>query len=410
MQTLAKLPHNRPSNTANTAPIGVVSGCRDCTNCTVAWLTQGVEKAKTSAMLRAALFATLAFAGCGRSPGVADEELGPLVIAPKQKADAINVARAAKDPAELSRALARPYADTVEALGPHTYSLNTATTVDEAGKRVSELSDHTTIELGANTAFHAVYTNAADYGREALFLDNKLYLRPRYQRWHGRAPETPEEPTTIRDSYFDAIHATWDLLAPGVELTDAGAVEAASRQGRKIIVKLAPTPRTPPAEPILQRKWREKRAVEAVAGEIVLDAESGAPLSVRLQGIVSFSRDGRRFSMKLNADGSASAIGSPVALAAPPDDQVVATPERLREVDDRDFLLNGIAPPSRRNPDGTPVPPSPRAFEGSAAPAAGSGSAAASEPKPADDEPKKKKRRKADDEPKPEAAPSGSAQ
>lgn len=330
-------------------------------------------------MLRAALFATLALAGCGKSPGVADEELGALVIPSEQKPEPIDVGKAAKDPAELTRALAHPYRETVAALGPHTYSINTSTGVDEAGKRVSDLSDHTTIELGDPDAFHATYTNSSDYGREVLYLDGRLYLRPRYQRWHERAPETPDEPVAVRDSFFDAIHATWDLLAPGADLTDAGAVQHAGRTGRKIVVKLAPVPRTPPPEPLTQRKWREKRAVEAVAGEIILDAETGVPLSVKLQGIVSFSRDGRRFSMKLNADGAASAIGASVALSAPPADQVVATPERVKEVDDRDFLLQGIAPPSRRNPDGTPVPPAPRAFEGSATPvpATGAGSDAA---------------------------------
>ena len=356
-------------------------------------------------MLRAALFATLALAACGRSPGVSDQELGQLVIAPKQKVEPINVAKAAKDPAELTRALARPYRDTVTALGPHTYSIQTTTTVDEAGKRVTDLSDQTVIELGDKGAFHGTYTSSADYGREVLFTGGKLYLRPRYQRWHGRAPETPDEPVTVRDTFFEAIAATWDLLAPGTELTDAGAAQIGGRNGRKIVVKLAPTPRPPPAEPLTQRKWREKRAVEAVAGEIVLDAETGAPLSVKLQGIVSFSRDGRRFSMKLNADGAASAIGTLVPLEVPPSDQVVATPERLREVDDRDFLLQGIAPPSRRNPDGSPVPPAPRAFEGSAAPAPATGSAAAgSSAGSADEPPKKKRKKKADDERAPDGA------
>jgi hypothetical protein len=323
-----------------------------------------------SRVLCAALFATLALAGCGRSPGVSDEELGNLVIAPKQTATAISVDKAAKDPAELSRALARPYHELVKALGPHSYSISTETAVDEAAKRVETLSDRALIESAANGTFHALYTNSADYGREVLFVDGKLYLRPRYQRWHGRAPETPEEPTSVRDSFFEAIGATWDLLAPGAELTDGGAATANGRPGRKVILKLSPSPRTPPSEPLTQRKWREKRTIEAVAGEVILDNETALPLAAKLQGIVSFMRDGRRFSMKLTVDGSAAALGD-VQLVAPPADQVVATPERLREVDDRDFLLQGIAPPSRRNPDGTPVPPNPKLREGS-----GAGSAA----------------------------------
>jgi hypothetical protein len=322
-------------------------------------------------MHRPALLAILALVACGRSPGVPDEELGNLVIAPKQTAAPIDVARAAKDPAELGRALMRPYRDVVKALGPHTYTISTETTISEAGQQVSALADRTVSDLGEGDSFRAVYSNSSDYGREVTFEGGLLYLRPRYQRWHGRAPESPDEPAVVRDSFFEGIAATWDLLAPAAELTDVGAAEVSGRGGRKIVVKLSPSPRALPAEPLVQRTWRESRVIESVAGEIILDADSGMPLSVKLQGIVSFMRDGRRFAMKLSVDGKAAAIGSPVAIAAPPEAEVVQTPERLREVDDRDYLLQGIAPPSRRNPDGSPVPPSPK-LAGSAA---GSGAA-----------------------------------
>lgn len=295
------------------------------------------------------LFASLAVAAaCGSSEGVPDDKLGTLVIAPKEKHAAIDVARAAKDPAELGRALAMPYRDVVTALGPHTYSFKSTNTVDENGKRVSELTDTTKIELGAKDAFHGTYENSADYGREAIFEGGKLYLRPRYQRFHGRAPETPDEPAQIRDSYFDSIFATWDLLAPAVELSDGGAATIAGRPGKKILVKQAPSARSNPPEPLDQRKWREKRTIEGVTGEVVLDAEKGVPLSVKLAGTVNFARDGRRFTMKLTLDSALTATG-PVEIAAPPPDMVVATPERLKEVDDRDFLLQGIAPPLRKN-------------------------------------------------------------
>lgn len=310
-------------------------------------------------MRRVLLFASLAL-GCGRSEGVPDEQLGGLVIAPNTKAAAIDVARAAKDPRELGRALALPYHDVIAALGPHTFAISTSTAVDEGGKRVDELSDQTKIELGDKGAFSAVYTSSADYGREAMFVDSKLYLRPRYQRWHGRAPEHPDEPSQIRDSFFAPISATWELFAPGVELTDQGTAQVAGRAGRKIAIKLAPSAGTPAAESLAQRKWREGRSIEAVSGEVVLDADKGVPLAMKLTGTIGFSRDGRRFAMKVTLDATASEIGKAIAVAIPPADQVVSTPERLREVDDRDFLLQGIAPPLRRNPDGTAVTPQPK--------------------------------------------------
>jgi hypothetical protein len=236
--------------------------------------------------------------------------------------------------------------------------------VTEGDKPVSELSDHAQIDNGTGDAYHAIYTNSADYGRETTFVDGTLYLRPRYQRWHARDPETPDEPAELRDRYFDAVAATWDLLAPGVEVADRGALEVAGRPGRKIEVTHAGDPRDPAAEPVAQRKWREARSVDEAAGEIVLDAERGVPLAVKLTGTVGFTRDGRRFAMKVSVDSAISGVGSAAMVLPPPDGEVVATPERRREVDDRDYLLQGIAPPLRRNPDGTAIPPTPRLDNG----------------------------------------------
>jgi hypothetical protein len=308
-------------------------------------------------MIRAVLAATLALTACGRSQGVEDRDLGGLVVAPKTEDKPIEVDRAAKDPAELGRALKR--AHHAWGLPPHTLSISTATTVEEGGKVVDDLSDHTTIELGAKDAFHALYTNSADYGREVTFTGGQLYLRPKYQKWHQRAPESPDEPAQIEDQMAGAAAATWDLLAPAAELTDEGPAQVGGRAGRKIAVKLSPSPKEPPKEPLAQRKWRETRSIDAVSGEVILDADKGIPLHVNLSGTVSFTRDNRRFTMKVGVQSDVSGVGTAAAITVPAAEDVVATPERLREVDDRDFLLQGIAPPLRKNPDGSPVVPAP---------------------------------------------------
>jgi hypothetical protein len=315
-------------------------------------------------MIRFAVLA-LCSAACGRSHGVADQDLPGLVVEARKADPPIDVDRATKDPAELGRALARPYRVTLAVLGPHGIAVNTTATVEEAGKPVSELSDHAQIDNGDDGSYRAVYTNSADYGRETTFTSGKLYLRPRYQRWHARAPEAPDEPAALRDEYAAAVAATWDLLAPGAELADRGPIEVSGRAGRKISVSRSADPDQPPAEPLSQRKWRERRSVDAVSGEIVLDADKGVPLAVKLTGSIGFTRDGRRFTMKISVDSTISGLGSPAMILAPADGEVVATPERLREVDDRDYLLQGIAPPLRRNPDGTAVPPTPIAKPGS---------------------------------------------
>ncbi|MBA3456474.1 MAG: hypothetical protein H0T42_25520 [Deltaproteobacteria bacterium] len=311
-------------------------------------------------MIRVRLVAILTLGSviaCGRSQGVPDEDLGGLVEEPKQADAKIHVDRAAKEPAELGRALAQPYRKVLAALGPHTAALATKTTVEEAGNSMSSLIDTTKIEIGDTGAFRAVYGNDADYGREAIFVGGKLYLRPRYQRWHGRAPETADEPAALRDQFFEPIAATWDLLSPGIELTDKGAADAGGRPGRKIAIQLSPKPSKPAVEVAAQKKWREGRTIEDVSGEVILDAVTGAPLAVQLAGTVSFMRDGRRFKMKTSLTATLSELGTPVAITAPAEGDVVATPERRREVDERDYLLQGIAPPIRKNADGTAATP-----------------------------------------------------
>ena len=326
-------------------------------------------------MIRYAV-AALCAAACGRSQSVPDQELPGLVTEVRKADPPIDIELAARDPVELGRMLARPYRTVLAALGPNTAAVNTATTVEEAGKLISDLSDHAQIENAEGGNYHAVYTNSADYGRETTYFDGTLYLRPRYQRWHGRDPENPEEPLALRDQYFEATAAVWDLLGPEAELSDAGRTEFAGRVARKITVRRAADPGKPAAEPIAQRKWREGRSIDAVDGEVVLDAAKGVPLMVKLAGSIGFSRDGRRFTMKVSLDTTISGLGAGAAIAPPPGDEVVATPERLREVDDRDYLLQGIAPPLRKTADGIATRPA----AGIAAPAAPGSAAAASAP------------------------------
>lgn len=307
--------------------------------------------------------------GCGRAQGVDDKELGNLVVAPSVSNEPIKVARAATEPAELSRALMQPFSAVVTALGPHRTEIMQVTIVDEAGKVTSELTESTVLELGKSDegptrssaegaakvndkGYHGTYGNTADYGREVIFDGTSLFLRPRYQRWHQRAPESPTEANEQRDKFYAPIAATWDLIAPAVELVDKGNADVAGRPGRKIEIRKSPKPAANPAEKLTQRKWREARVIEDVSGEVVLDAEKAVPLSVKLAGTISFMRDGRRFKMKITLDEKVTQR-APTAIAAPDKAEVVTTPERMREVDDRDSLLQGIAPPSRKQNTGS---------------------------------------------------------
>jgi hypothetical protein len=312
------------------------------------------------------LAAVSAVAACGNGR-TSDKELGSLVIKPDDTIKPIDLAKAVKDPGELGRAVALPHREVERLLGPHVTTFRSATVVTEGANQVDALTVDTTIELGEAGAWHALSNNSADYGREAIWSGGALYLRPRYARWHKRAPNDKHEPAALRDEYAGEIAAVWDLLAPGVELFDRGNRTVAGRNGRVVEIKLSPSPRKPPAEPLTQRKWRETRIVEAVAGEIVLDAEHGVPLAAKLTGKLVYVRDGRKFQWTLDASEDVRDIGTAVAIATPDPADVVATPERKREVEDRNALLDGIAPPIGARADDGAVPVAPGAGSGSGA-------------------------------------------
>ena len=261
---------------------------------------------------------------------------------------------------ELARALAMPHRLVSAALGSHAFAGTSTVETREAGTVVDVLSDTTAIEIDADGRFHAALANSKDYGREAFWTDGTLYLRPRWGKFHRRPANDADEPLQIRDEIFATLGAYFELVAAGSEISDKGAVQHAGRAARKVEIKLAPSARAAPPVTGRQRAWRADAVVKAVTGEIVLDAESGAPLAGSLDAVVAFNRDGRGLEMHLVVSHAISAIGQPHPIGAPPLGDTVATPTRLKEVEDRDLLLKGIAPPTRSTGAGAEVSDKPR--------------------------------------------------
>ena len=67
-------------------------------------------------------------------------------------------------------------------------------------------------------------------------------------------------------------------------------------------------------------------------------------------GEVGFVRDGNSYVMVLEVTHAISDIGADPGVTPPPEEQTVATRMRSHEVEDRETLLEGIAPPARKGP------------------------------------------------------------
>lgn len=318
-------------------------------------------RARGRASTAALAAAGLAIAGaCSGSGGVPDQELPGLVVAAAERDPAIDAAKAPKDPDALARAIATPHGTIAGALGAHKVVASSKVDVSEGARTVESLATDVTLEMAADGSYHATLDNSADYGREVYFVaggtaggtagggGGKLYLRPRYGKWHGRAPNDGAEAGHIVDELASELPGHYELLARAVDVADKGAVTEAGRPAHLVALSLAKSPRKPVAQTLAQKGWRDTAVVEAASGEVVIDDKTGAVLRAQISGQVAFARDGRRFTMKVEARHRTEPLAAAPTFALPAAEDVVATPERLREVDDRDFLLEGMAPQARR--------------------------------------------------------------
>lgn len=296
----------------------------------------------------AVAIAMAAASGCQSSePTRPDESLGGLVIPLVEPPAPIDVTKAATDPAELVRALLATHSSNAEALGPHRFVAESKTELSEGTTPLETLVEHRQIQYASASKFFSQYENDAGYGREAIFVDGTLYLRPRYGKYNRRLPESAEEPPAICDENHGSLGAYADLLAPGMEITDKGESNLDGRTVRVIAVGLKKGTQTPASESLAHKQWRASRQVNDLSGEITLDVKTGAALSAKLAGTVGFSRDGKRLTMRVSIDHKLS-LQAPEEIRAPDPSECVDVFERRTEVDERDQLLDGIAPKTRK--------------------------------------------------------------
>lgn len=307
-------------------------------------------QAGTGTRLTAVLAALGLVASCGSSGGRPDDELAGLVEPERREQPPIDLDRAATEPAELLRAALQPHRTVAAALGAHTFAGTSSVVVTEDGKTVEDLRDETAIQYREGGDFHAVLANSKDYGREVYYLGGTLYVGARHQKFSKRPPADDHEPARVADEIAGALGANFELVAHAAEVSDRGIAQVAGRPARTIVFKLAPGEHRPPAQSLPQRAWRESIAVSALEGQVSLDAETGVPLAAELEATLGFTRDGRRFQMKVSATHAIADIGAAPTIEPPPDERVVVVADHHREAMEREDLLRGIAPPARKAP------------------------------------------------------------
>jgi hypothetical protein len=268
----------------------------------------------------------LVVAGCHRE---GDENLG----LGGESTAAIDPAKLT-EPDELLRALSvgGPKLDAL--LGPHRMQASSSLKLDVGGH--PQALEETFDVAWDGHSLRLRHENEEDYGFEAISDGNRLFVKPRYGKWVLRKPEADELERLRKTAELPA--AAWlTLLLPSVQVAEAGRAQVAGRPG----IKLAMTARSSPGAPRISdepgKAWRRSLRVKYLSGDVVVDAKSGAPLSIRIDAGFSFERDGKPIDATLSFKQSTLAEAGMIAM---PDDWV--TLSRPRPMLDRQQLLEGL--------------------------------------------------------------------
>lgn len=294
--------------------------------------------------------------------GVPDEQLGGLVQSTTVQRRAIDKHRVHKDVDELVHAATLPHDQVTRLLGAHRYRSSARVVVREGDGTESDpivdtLNVDTRIEMSAEEDFHAVNENSKEYGREVRFVDGFLYIAPRYSQFHRRRPERSVEPVRIRADMYGDLGAHLELIARGIAIADAESIDGSSRRPtRTVRIQTAAMRPVNRSEAFAHRSWRDRVQVQEASGELTVDTETGIIVRASIRGALTFARDARKFAMTFDVSHAITDIGATIGVSAPADDRWVSTPLRSREVAERDQLLDGIAPPTRKHVPRTKAP------------------------------------------------------
>ena len=247
----------------------------------------------------------------------------------------IDVAKLAQ-PDELVRALSLSGNDLDARLGAHKMDAASTLKLTAPTREPTTLEETFAVEANGAGDVHLLHDNSRGNGFEAVATGGQLYVKPRYGRFAKQRIEG-ENLARLRVAAETPAAAYVRLLAPWLQIHEAGAVAVAGHAGLKLTLSARTSASSVPAETEPGKQWRQTLQVRYVDGDIVLDAKTGAPLQVRLEAAYGFTRDGKPVQAALSFKQATTSATS--AIAAPAD---FAELGRARPIVDKQQLLEGL--------------------------------------------------------------------
>lgn len=267
---------------------------------------------------------------CACSGHHGDENLGL-----SNKAPSVDVAKLTQ-PEELVRALSLSGRELDAKLGAHRMDASETLKLELPGAQTVSLDDSFAVQADGRGGVHLLHDNSRGNGFEAVALNDDLYVKPRYGKFVRRKVEG-DELERLRAAAETAGASDLRLVERFVQVREAGTATVAGHTGVKLTLAARTTPDTPVTESDSSKKWRETIKVRYIDGDVVLDGQSGAPLSVRLEAQYTFVRDGKPVQATLAYKETTAA--DKFLIAAPADWTTLSRP---RPMLDKQQLLEGL--------------------------------------------------------------------
>jgi hypothetical protein len=177
----------------------------------------------------------------------------------------------------------------------------------------------------------------AQTGRTLIFDGKRTFARGRWSPGGGafraRPQDRGEEARRHRDESFGLADEVARLCGPALELAPAGELRVLTRDARRFSLRLGlerPSPPTPPKGPAPDEDTKrrlallEGRVPQELSGELLADAQSGAPLAVRLRAVFG-TRDDPAVRVEVQLDAAVTGVGDRVPPVGSPA-RIVAEP------------------------------------------------------------------------------------
>ena len=238
-------------------------------------------------------------------------------------ASTFDAAALAEDPAMAARLLRLPFAEASRRLGSLTFEARSFFVFSRGGEEREQTHIARLTQDPAGN-FHVI----ADTGPsriELYLVGEDVYVRQ--DKGHLRKKPRRDVATEAwRDLVWSSLQQSLGLFEPHVRYTDPRPEALAGRQALRYRLTLAaggdpapltpPTPAALPAAPI--SRWRELGRPLALAGGLWIDAATGVPLQMKIEGRIEVAdRDVRPTQLSIRYDALVSKVGAVALLSAP---------------------------------------------------------------------------------------------